>query len=439
MAVSDAIAWRNNANNADLLLAIDSSNRLTFGGVPIPTSPSGILPVANGGTGISSYTAGDILYATGSTTLAKLNIASANYVLVSTGSAPSYALLVNANIDAAAAIDFSKLAALTSAHILVGSSLNVPTSVAVSGDISLSNTGVTAYAGTVPINKGGTGQTTKAASFDALSPTTTRGDLITRDASNNVRLALGAAGKSVRSDGTDPGWQYPIGVVQNTTTTATISQNSDVVLATTTGGSYTDTLPVAGTVGDGKRLLIQKTTSDFNVLTITDGILTTTLNTLNESVELIVAGGAWVILRRNIPSEMVGYTPTFTAFGTATAIACFWSRIGDKILLNCEFIAGVVTSSEARVSLPGALTIDNTKAGAGGTYPYGKYERNLGTANTTKTGPIIGTGSNTYINFGLDDYTTAASPLTALTGSGGFTNTNAISFYATLPITGWNG
>jgi hypothetical protein len=51
---------------------------------------SGQLGAANGGTGLSTYTAGDMLYATGSTTLAKLAIGASNYVLTSSGTAPQY-------------------------------------------------------------------------------------------------------------------------------------------------------------------------------------------------------------------------------------------------------------------------------------------------------------------------------------------------------------
>ncbi len=54
------------------------------------------------------------------------------------------ASIVNADINASAAIAFSKLAALTSANILVGNSSNVATAVSVSGDVTISNTGVTA-------------------------------------------------------------------------------------------------------------------------------------------------------------------------------------------------------------------------------------------------------------------------------------------------------
>jgi hypothetical protein len=43
-----------------------------------------------GGTGLTSYTAGDTLYATGSTTLAKLAIGTVNQIMTSTGTAPQW-------------------------------------------------------------------------------------------------------------------------------------------------------------------------------------------------------------------------------------------------------------------------------------------------------------------------------------------------------------
>jgi hypothetical protein len=52
--------------------------------------------------------------------------------------------LTDGSIDAAAAISFSKLAALDSANILVGNGSNVATKVAVTGDVTISNAGVTA-------------------------------------------------------------------------------------------------------------------------------------------------------------------------------------------------------------------------------------------------------------------------------------------------------
>lgn len=48
------------------------------------------IGVGYGGTGFASYTTGDMLYASGSTTLSKLAIGATDYVLTSTGSAPQY-------------------------------------------------------------------------------------------------------------------------------------------------------------------------------------------------------------------------------------------------------------------------------------------------------------------------------------------------------------
>ena len=51
---------------------------------------SGTLAVAQGGTNIASYTIGDLLYASGATTLSKLGIGGSNFILTSSGSAPQW-------------------------------------------------------------------------------------------------------------------------------------------------------------------------------------------------------------------------------------------------------------------------------------------------------------------------------------------------------------
>ena len=58
----------------------------------------------------------------------------------------------NTGVTSISALAFSKLATLTSGNILVGNSSNVPTSVAVTGDITVSNTGVAAIASGVVVN-----------------------------------------------------------------------------------------------------------------------------------------------------------------------------------------------------------------------------------------------------------------------------------------------
>lgn len=90
-----------NLTSATLILG-NASN------IPTETAISGVISISN--TGVVTFTAGSI---------------------------------VNVDISAAAAIAFSKLAALSSGNILVGSAGNVATSVAMSGHVFISNTGVT--------------------------------------------------------------------------------------------------------------------------------------------------------------------------------------------------------------------------------------------------------------------------------------------------------
>lgn len=74
----------------------------------------------------------------------------------------------------------------------------------------------------VGIAKGGTGQTAQTAAFDALAPTTTAGDTIYHNGSDNIRLAKGTAGQSlVMNDAeTAPQWggtgtKHVIGALEN--------------------------------------------------------------------------------------------------------------------------------------------------------------------------------------------------------------------------------
>jgi hypothetical protein len=60
------------------------------GKIDLATDVTGVLPAANGGTGQSSYTTGDTIYASGSTTLSKLTIGSTGQVLTVAGGIPTW-------------------------------------------------------------------------------------------------------------------------------------------------------------------------------------------------------------------------------------------------------------------------------------------------------------------------------------------------------------
>ena len=77
----------------DLDAGVVTATELATGAVDLSTGDvTGVLPVANGGTNIASYAVGDILYASGSTTLAKLADVATGNALISGGvtTAPSW-------------------------------------------------------------------------------------------------------------------------------------------------------------------------------------------------------------------------------------------------------------------------------------------------------------------------------------------------------------
>jgi len=74
--------------------------------------------------------------------------------------------------------------------------------------------GAVTVAGTLAIGSGGTGQTTAGAAFNALSPITTTGDLILGNGTNSAtRLAIGANGYVLTSNGTTASWAASSGGV----------------------------------------------------------------------------------------------------------------------------------------------------------------------------------------------------------------------------------
>lgn len=95
---------------------------------------------------------GSVLIGNGSG-VAVANAVTGDVTISNTGvTAIASGVVVNADVNASAAIAFSKLAALTSANILVGNGSNVATAVAVTGDISIDNAGLTAIASGVIVD-----------------------------------------------------------------------------------------------------------------------------------------------------------------------------------------------------------------------------------------------------------------------------------------------
>lgn len=131
--------------------------------------------------------------------------------------------VTNVKVAAGAAIAFSKLAALASGNILVGSAGNVPTSVAMSGDTTISNAGVVAI-GAAKVTKAMLAATVRPSHMIVFSgsPTTVGGAAAE---AFNIPGALAATDKAyvqVVDDGTNNRTALQA-VVTNDTLTVTFS------------------------------------------------------------------------------------------------------------------------------------------------------------------------------------------------------------------------
>jgi len=128
---------------------------------------------------------------------------------------------------------------------------------ALSGNATTATT-ATNVSGTVAIANGGTGQTTKQTAFDALSPTTTAGDMIYNDGTNNVRLPIGSSGQVLKVLGGTPTFSSFSGGINY------MSANPDAEADTSGYVTYADAAgaqPVNGT-GGSPTVTFTRTTSD---------------------------------------------------------------------------------------------------------------------------------------------------------------------------------
>ena len=106
------------------------STGFSFSNSPITSSGtmtmSGTLDVDNGGTGLSSYTTGDILYASGASALAKLAIGSAGQVLkVSSGGIVEWAADTNTGLTSVGITETGSALTITNSPLTSNGNINI--------------------------------------------------------------------------------------------------------------------------------------------------------------------------------------------------------------------------------------------------------------------------------------------------------------------------
>lgn len=303
-------------NGISLSGTVTSSGNLTLGGtlsgVSLTTQVSGTLPIANGGTNattaatartnLGSTTVGDNLFTLtnpSAVTFPRFNAdntvsalsASAFRTAIGAGTGDGTVTSVTGTSPVASSGGATPAISLASGYgdtqnpyasktanfVLAApnGTAGVPTFRAVvAADIPTLNQNTTGTAsnvtGVVALANGGTGQTTQTAAFDALSPLTTKGDLIAHNGTNDVRLAVGTNGYVLTADSSATSgiaWAAAnsarVVAVADATSITINADTTDIATQANTQAAGTLTINApTGTLSNGQKLLLRLTSTN---------------------------------------------------------------------------------------------------------------------------------------------------------------------------------
>lgn len=228
---------------------------------------TGTLPVTRGGTGATAVTDGQLVVG------GALGTAYANLACLQTQTA---AFNVLGQVVCESTNGTSQL-------VRLDASSKLP---AVDGSL-LTNINPANLSAAVAINKGGTGQVMQTAAFNALSPITTKGDLISKDATNNIRVAVGADGEVLSADSSQASGLKWIAASSGSVTAVTAGTGLNV------GAGPNGTINTSGTlnidVGTTTGKIVQVAAS--NKLPVIDGSNLTGLTAANISGTVAIGNG----------------------------------------------------------------------------------------------------------------------------------------------------
>lgn len=426
------------SNAADFLRFVDSSDAAKFtinkdGNVTVGGWNGSVINANYGGTGQSSYTSGDMLYATASTsTLSKLGIGSTGNILVVSGGAPSWGTI---DLSSASAVGTSLLGLANG-----GTNASLTASnggIVYSGASAFAVLSASATSGNVLIS-GGAGAPTWGYSYSSSNDPNT---LVARDSSGNFTAGTitAATGLTVTTGGaTISGYTQVtgnVGITGNLMVTGTITTvNSNVLVLEDplvyvgdnnpadmwdlgVVGSYNDgtyqhtgivrnhndgTWSVFDSVITEPDMIIdwsQATYGDFKTGTINVAVATASTSTTTGAI--ITAGGAGIAGQATVGGNVALTTNgkgivfpdnTFqtTAFTSASAVTSFTTNL-DGLTPN--------TATTGAVTLSGTLGVAN-----GG----------IGTTTLTSYGIVYGNGTGAV---GVTAAGTTGNVLIATTGS----------------------
>ena len=271
-------------------------------------------PTTAGGTGLTSYTAGDLPYYASGSALSKLGIGTANYVLTSSGTAPQYVAQSTLSVGTAtnatntAITDNTSSSATWYPTIVSATTGNLPQTTSSTKLSFVPSTGTltaTSYGGawagsTIGTTYGGTGQTSYTDGQLLIGNST--GNTLTKStltAGNGISITNGSGAITVATSGAFYG-SAPVTATSNYSVVST-----DLwIINNKTGSSLTVTLPLAST-STGRELTIQNyqaftvISASSNVVYIGGGSAGTAIlaASVGDSATLVSDGTNWVMMQ----------------------------------------------------------------------------------------------------------------------------------------------
>lgn len=230
--------------------------------------------------------------------------------------------------------------------------------------------------GQVPIATGGTGQSSKTEGFDALAPTTTKGDVIVSNGSDNIRVAVGSDAQVLTADSAQASgvrWSTPSIApdqsyeISNLTLTASVSSNAlTIAVKDKSGSDPTAGSPVkigfrnaTATTGD----YVQRTVTGALSITVSSGSTLGHANGVFEylyvyaldnagTVELAVSGTIFPdnTLQTTTAESGLGGADVFNTLYSTTARTSKAIRIIGRIAVT-EATAGTWATAPSEIAL----------------------------------------------------------------------------------------
>lgn len=263
----------------------------TITNISLTSAVTSTLPVTNGGTGVTGFGGTNtLLYTSTANTLSSIATSNTSALITNSSGVPSWTSGTTANRilrTDGTSITFSQVTLTT--------------------DVT----------GTLPIANGGTNGTTATTGFNNLSPLTTKGDIIVRDSTNNIRQAVGTNGQILVADSTTTSgikWMTTNFYVSDTVTTTTTSTTDTAMTNMTLTPGAGDYLVIFnGTISVNSAANNQTTTTIYvNGIAVADSVRShfTTTTDQPESVTNVtkvtgVLGGQAIDVRWRVSASTV--------------------------------------------------------------------------------------------------------------------------------------